>query len=281
MSKFQQMNGNRKTQDDRRFTGLWHKDYETDKRNVRIQYKYIEGTETVKEILLSLLFPRRCPVCQEIVEPVGEKICPSCRKKISFICEPCCQKCGKPILKEEDEWCYDCQQHVRTFDCGVSLMNYDKIGRRTMKAFKYQGRQEYADFYMEELFSRHGKELRGFRPDCIIPVPIHKSRRRKRGYNQAELLAKRLGKRLQIPVECDLLVRYRKTTAQKELNAQERQRNLEKALRVRFLPKGMERVILVDDIYTTGSTAEACTRVLKKAGVGRVMVVTVCIGNNF
>lgn len=238
------------------------------------------SAETAGDFVLSLFFPRRCPVCQDIVRPRGARVCPACREKIAFVREPLCKKCGKELTSEDAEYCYDCRTRRRSFDGGISLMNYDRVGRTTMKAFKYGGRQEYAAFYMEEIWKRYGRLIRGFRADAIVPVPIHRSRRAKRGYNQAELLARELSRLSGVPALPRGLMRVRATKAQKELTAAERQRNLEHSFAVGRLPEGTKRVILVDDIYTTGSTAEACTRALRRAGVQRVLVVTVCIGKN-
>lgn len=246
--------------------------------------KLLEPNATIigrnTEPILSILFPRRCPICHEIVWPKGELICAGCRDKPSYVQEPACRICGKPVSTWEEESCYDCARRHRSFAGGVSLMDYDDIGRSTMIAFKYKGRQEYAAFYADELWRRHSLKIRSFRADCIIPVPVHISRRRYRGYNQAELIGGELSVRSGIPMAKDLLVRSRRTEAQKTLNAGERQRNLEQALEVRGSIGNIRRVILVDDIYTTGSTLEACTRVLMRAGVSEVFVVTVCIGRN-
>ena len=240
----------------------------------------IRNKKEVVGEMLSLLYPRRCPVCQGIVAEEGSRICASCRDQIAFVREPVCQCCGKPVLNWEVERCYDCSRHHRSFQNGISLMLYDEVGRATMKGFKFQGRQEYAAYYIEEIVSRYKTKLEKLQADAILPVPVHISKRRSRGYNQAELLGKELSERLGIPMYTDILVRERRTTAQKELNASERQRNLESAMQVKGDVSGLERVILVDDIFTTGSTMEACTRVLRRAGIPWVFPVTVCIGDN-
>ena len=113
--------------------------------------------------------------------------------------------------------------------------------------------------------------------DAIIPVPVHPSRRRKRGFNQAEVLAKIVGERLGIPVKAELLRRTKKTLPQKELSVGERLKNLSGAFRADEIPENIRRVLLVDDIYTTGSTIEACTRVLKAAGVETIYFVVICM----
>ena len=230
--------------------------------------------------VLSLFFPRRCPVCQDIVSPPGERICPECREKISFVREPLCKKCGKEIANWETEYCYDCTRHRRSFYEGISLMRYDKVGKATMQGFKYHGRQEYGAYYIEEILAKYGEKIRSWHADAVIPVPAHKSRERKRGYNQAEILARELSRKTGIPELKKVLLRTRKTAAQKNLGSRERFYNLQQAMSVRDYPEWARTVILIDDIYTTGSTAEACTRALLAAGANRVYLITICIGSN-
>lgn len=246
----------------------------------------------IKEALLSILYPRRCPICHDIVTPRGHLICPDCLKKVSFVQEPTCLCCGKEIASEEIEYCYDCSHHPRSFSGGFALAVYDSVMRESIRRFKNGGRMEYADWYAEALWQQYGQQLGKLDIDAVVPVPLHRSRRNERGYNQAELLAGRLAKRLQVPMYPKMLKRTRKTTAQKYLGGRERQRNLEavfalggqaKAGHGLLVGKSLVNgkvILLVDDIYTTGGTAEACTRVLLDAGAQAVYVVNVCIGEN-
>lgn len=145
--------------------------------------------------------------------------------------------------------------------------------------FKYHNCREYADYYIEELMNIHGRQLNRLCPDVIIPVPVHPARYRMRGYNQAEILARKLGKALNTEVCSDLLIRVKKTIPQKELNDAQRLRNLEEAFVLsRKIPRRYGTVLLIDDIYTTGSTMEACSRRLKEAGVHRVFCISICSG---
>ena len=155
-----------------------------------------------------------------------------------------------------------------------------------MAEFKYHNKKEYALFYVEELLDIYGDAILRFAPDVIVPVPIHNSKFRQRGYNQAEIIAKRIGQELNITVIDDLLVRNRKTMPQKQLSDKERLRNLKKAFE--FNPtvadeygKVINKLLIVDDIYTTGSTIEACTNVLKSNGIKDVCFITLCIGKGF
>lgn len=235
-----------------------------------------------RNAIINLLYPRRCPVCGKIVAPETSLIHPSCISKLSPVKSPTCKTCGKEVFGEHMEYCYDCSRHTHTFDGGLALLNYNEAARHSMAAVKYKNRREYLDFYASAIDVRFRKSVLRLHAAKLVPVPIHPSRRRTRGYNQAEELAKRLSALWQIPVDSGLLVRKKKTAPQRELNPAERLKNLRAAFGMnpdydssRGIP---ETVILVDDIYTTGSTVEACSRVLKQAGVKRVYVVVVCIG---
>ena len=153
--------------------------------------------------------------------------------------------------------------------------------RASIARFKYRGRREYADFYAEELVKRCGELLLSWQPDALVPVPLHKSRMRKRGFNQAELTARKVGKALGIPVEKRLLLRTKKTSPQKELNDVQRRANLKNAFQVSQNDVRLKRVVLVDDIYTTGSTIDAAAAVLLEHGVEGVYFLTSCIGRGF
>lgn len=231
-------------------------------------------------VCVDALYPRRCPVCGRIPAPGDAICCPSCFLKLSFVASPVCQKCGKEIISPDAEYCQDCIRRPRTFEYGIALLNYNEAAARSIAAIKYKNKREYLDFYGGLAAERCKKQLLGMKADGLIPVPIHPSRRRKRGFNQAELLAERMGQELGMPVFSEWLVRVKKTDPQKELGPSDRLKNLSGA----FLadpekrPSGVERVILVDDIYTTGSTMEACTRALHAAGIKKVFFFVLCIG---
>ena len=236
-----------------------------------------------KETILNVLFPRHCPVCGEIVKPPGGLICPACFHKLSFVKQPVCKKCGKEIQDAAEEFCGDCTKRRHAFESGLALMNYDETARRSMAWIKYKNKREYLDFYAEAAAEklRQYESREEWQFDGLVPVPVHPARKRKRGFNQAEVLAKRMGERLEMPVCPEFLYRIRNTEPLKELNPDERLRNLQQAFQAdaeAIRASGVQNVLLVDDIYTTGSTAEACTRALLSAGIEKVCFFAVCIG---
>jgi ComF family protein len=187
-------------------------------------------------------------------------------------------------LAQEDEYCGDCKGRKTSFQYGYGLFVYNSLMQESVARFKYHGRQEYAYFYALELKRIYGEWLRQVSPAALIPVPVHPKRFQKRGYNQAELIARRLGKLTGIPVKTDLIFRQKDTLAQKELSEQERRQNLKDAFFVKKheeLNLLKECVILIDDIYTTGSTIEECSRVLRQAGIQKIFFLCVCIGKGY
>lgn len=236
-----------------------------------------QGEKLVEE-LLYLVYPRRCPVCHQIVEPKGEVICGGCRKRLQPILEPCCKKCGKPVEREEQEYCYDCAKWKHCFEEGRALYVYDKVMKKSIAYFKFQNRREYAKAYAEEICRCLGEKILQWGADCFVPVPIYRKKRIERGFNQAEVLAEEVSKRVGIPVDKEILVRIRRTLPQKELNEEERRKNLINAFQIGKKGVKYKKIILVDDIYTTGSTIDACTKVLKASGVQKVYFLSLCIG---
>ena len=123
--------------------------------------------------------------------------------------------------------------------------------------------------------------LQQTKPQVIIPVPVHRKKKNRRGYNQAEVLAAAVSRGFSIPIRTDLVLRRKFTKAQKELNRKERKRNLKQAFYVKDEVKNYRTVLIVDDIYTTGSTVNAIAEKLKSRGVQRVYFLVLCIGKGF
>ncbi|MCR5431356.1 MAG: ComF family protein [Lachnospiraceae bacterium] len=237
----------------------------------------------MREELTHLLYPRKCPGCG-IVLPAGLLVCDECAEEFKQIEEPTCLICGRHITDERTERCYTCTNSERSNIFGISIFAYDDIMKKAMSDLKFHGQTDNADFFAAMAVSRAGSRIRSFDPCALIPVPVHKSRLRVRGYNQASLLCDRIGKLLGIPVVDDFLLRTRKTGFQKNLGNIMRKRNLDGAFscNTRDYPKDvvtarLQRVLLVDDIYTTGSTMEHCSKELVKAGVAEVGLLSISI----
>lgn len=238
--------------------------------------------------LMDLLYPKTCPVCGEVLQ--GEKgkkvlrntLCSNCKNKIIPVKSPVCKQCGKPIRDTKEEFCFDCRKRKKTyFVQGFAVWEYDKYMKNSITQFKYGGRKEYADFYIEEVVYYYGKRLSELQFDAVIPVPLHKDKLRFRGFNQAEILAKKLGEKLEINILDSLLCRVRNTKPQKGLDDKERYENIRQAFSVtdKESAKNLNRVLLVDDIYTTGTTINQCAAELVKAGTKEVYFLCLCIGS--
>lgn len=230
----------------------------------------------LRDMLLDLLFPRRCPICGKI----SGGICADCKKKLPYIRQPFCLRCGRPVENVEDEYCADCRKHTHSFTQGRALWLYTGEMRKSIHAVKYQNKREYLEYFAKEMAEHFSREIADWQPEVIVPIPMHKSSIGVRGYNQAELLAVYLGWELGLPVEKKVLQKVRKTANQKELDHKSRRINLKGAFSVE-LPHGQEciwkKVLLVDDVYTTGSTLDEAALTLRKSGVQDVYFAAVCI----
>lgn len=243
------------------------------------------NTGKLIEQCLNIVYPRRCPLCGEIVSKEDGKACSNCYKQLKKISEPKCKCCGKSIETMEKEYCFDCDRKEFYFEMGFSLWDYSTKMKKSIAMFKYHNRQEYADFYGEEFVKEFGERIIELEPDVLVPVPIHWTRYIQRGYNQAELIAKKIGDALNIPVVDDILVRTKKTTAQKNLDNKERSRNMEGAFAIGKQWKNqcsaLKKVVIIDDIYTTGSTINTCAKLLREKGVAEVYFGVLCIGKGY
>lgn len=224
-------------------------------------------------------------MCEKVLPdiPGYEKrdICPGCNGRLSYIKPPRCFVCGKQLYNENDEYCTDCRKrkHLFTQSCGVFA--YDDKIKAAMYRFKYSNRREYAKFFGRSIVSRCGHLIRRWDPQVIIPVPMYNIKLLKRGYNQAELIADVMGEMLHLPVDTKILIRKKNTRPMKELNDEERSQNLQNAFKITTDIVKYNKILLVDDIYTTGSTIDACSRVLLDGGAGEVYAASVCIGNGY
>ncbi len=229
---------------------------------------------------LDWFYPPRCPVCDGILAP-GEQLCPGCRAQVHAVAEPVCKKCGKPLENERREYCGDCSHKTHAYRQGKAVFVYRGGIRQSMYRFKYANRREYAAFYADQAAELYGAWVRRNGIEVIIPAPMFSGKKRRRGYDQAEVFARALGKRLDLPVDAGLIRRVKNTVPQKELNEKERQHNLKNAFQLQADIVEYSQVLLVDDIYTTGSTIDAVAKTLLAGGAKNVYYICISIGAGF
>ena len=232
------------------------------------------------EALISLFYPPHCAACGSETG-AGVHLCAACADKAVRIEPPFCRVCSQPFdgAITSEFTCANCDDRKFHFDCAVTRLLSRGVVREFVHRFKY-GREFHlrhplADWAAEALDDERIK-ARPF--DFLVPVPLHSARRREREFNQAEAIADLLARRTRAPVY-HALKRIRYTTTQTRLDRHERMENLRGAFRVRHPARVQNRhLLLVDDVFTTGSTVDECARVLRQAGAASVRALTVARG---
>jgi len=226
--------------------------------------------------LLSLVYPAACANCSAAVARESW-LCAVCEGKLTRIVPPFCSKCSEQFSGaiEGEFTCANCADRELEFDAAVAAYRSRSIVRRVMHDFKY-GHEIHLQHLLAQWLAdaTDDPRIRGRQFHAIVPVPLHPARERERGFNQARLIAVLLGRKLSIPVR-EALTRVRYTTTQTALDRAERIDNLRGAFHPRDTANAAGlRVLLVDDVLTTGSTLSECARVLKAAGALSVHAVT-------
>lgn len=226
--------------------------------------------------LLSLFYPPQCAVCSADVG-AREYLCDECERSAPRIKAPFCAKCSEPFhgAITEEFACANCSHRRLYFDAAVSAYRSRGIVRKLVLEFKY-GRQLHLRHPVARWLAAtlEDERTRGRRFDMIVPVPLHPAKQRERGFNQAELLAEILSRQISVPLR-RALERIRYTTTQTAYDRAERMENLRDAFRLRKKMHVRDlRVLLIDDVLTTGSTLSECARVLKAAGAISVHAAT-------
>lgn len=192
-----------------------------------------------------------------------------------------CEKCGK-YLEKTDELCRECTFNPPPFDIARAVGPYQDSYRLAIKVFKFMGRK-CLGVKMGHMMAERVKSEPRFQPvDLVIPVPISRGNLQQRGFNQTEVLAEHMAHELHMKMDAHSLVRIKETPSQRELSREEREKNLLFAFAIKDKAKIYRKnILLVDDVYTTGSTSRECARVMLEAGAERVCVITWATGIGF
>ena len=226
---------------------------------------------------LDILYPARCPLCDRLIKASERLVCPECIDKIPFIKGPLCGKCGRPLKDTENGCCDECKMRRHVFDRALAPFRYEGAVKESLMNFKFRHRAEYYYFYAAAIAAYAEDAVKVWMPDIIIPVPAHRKRETERGYNQAYLTAGELGRFLEIPVCRDLVLRVKNTKALKELGYRERLETLKGAFKINRKYEVPERILIVDDILTSGSTLDSMSALLKDAGAERVYALCISV----
>ena len=231
--------------------------------------------------LLDIFYPRFCLLCRTNLQGSnGTYLCPDCAGQIKPIKETdVCFKCGESLGPHigTKKRCLGCQTRPLKFTRAIGAARYNDVLRSLIHKYKYGGEKFLADLLADLLKAKLETEKDLLREiDLLMPVPLHPSRFRERGFNQAELLARRLGRSLARPLIINNLCRIKKLAPQSTLSRSERLNNLREAFAVKH-PHQLKNktVLLIDDVMTTGTTASEIAGVLKKAGAKKVYVAIV------
>ncbi len=229
------------------------------------------------QTLLHFLVPYPCPCCKKFLDEKEKGICSSCLSKIRWIEPPFCSVCGMPFPSPELEnhTCGSCLLRKRPFHRARALGYYEGTLRLAIHQWKYQEKASLTSFFGEKMVEGFYRYWSPSEIDLLLPVPLHPTRLRERGFNQSLLLVKTLSHRTGIPYQKRLLQKIHPTPPLMELRAAERERVIKGSFRiVKKEEIAGKSILLVDDVYTTGATVSECVKVLLAGGAARVDVFT-------
>ena len=226
-----------------------------------------EALQPYISALADLFYPQRCVGCYR---RASDLLCRSCFEALPLIGRPFCARCGMPSAFETSV-CDECKGVDFGFESARAPLRYTGVGKEIVHSLKYQGYtrvvEKLATPLMLSVLDNQG------RFDAVVPVPLHRSRLRRRGFNQAELLARSLANEIKSPVS-DTIQVVRKTRDQVELSAAERRENVSGAFRAGGRVRGT--ILLIDDVFTTGATMSSCAETLLRAGAQEVHGLSLC-----
>ncbi len=232
-----------------------------------------------------LLYPPVCLLCRQSLpqEMRNDSLCTLCRDTIEFNIPPFCFKCSRHLDPNgTGAVCRQCRDASHDFDEAWAAVLYNREMRHLIHLFKYAGKtglaKEFSRFIVSFL-EQYSIRLNGY--DLVVPVPLHSSRMRERGYNQGELLSRQVAEAFALPCVPEILHRRRATEYQARLSPKQRWTNIDGAFRINYPERFKNKSILVvDDLLTTGTTASEIAKILKRSGAGRVGVLTLAIADS-
>lgn len=234
--------------------------------------------------ILNLIFPENhiCFVCEDYGKDIKENLCSICREKLIFINDSSCSICGRKLYAtlENIKRCRECIKHPHYFIKSVSPLSYEGDIKRLIYDFKYNDKHHlyklFGQLMVEYILDNDLEYL-----DVIVPVPLYRDREKKRGFNQAALLSKYIGRKLNIETDTKNLIRITQTEVQNKLNRSERIGNIAGVFDLKDKNKFKDKtILLIDDIYTTGSTVDEISKLLIKNDTKEVFVTTLAVTPN-
>jgi len=237
---------------------------------------------TASDALVSVIFPAGCRICDQLLTDSRRvPICRQCLASLQRIPSIACETCGLPLpgfaqKEKQPLLCPACKDKTYAFDCARSYAIYDGPLVRAILLLKFEQIEPLGIWFAERLVEVVHSEAEKLAADVVVPVPLHRQRERERGYNQAALISTPLAKRLLLPHRGVLLVRTRARPDKRILSLEERWESVRGAFATR---PGSQvdnlRVLLIDDVLTTGATLDSCARALLEAGAKSVVALTV------
>lgn len=226
--------------------------------------------------LAQVLYPPACLLCSSRLADASSSLCRACERDCPALLPPVCRRCGVPLRGAHDlsTDCRRCLSEPPIFDRARAPFLYDDRMRDAVQAFKYRGHHRLGAWMAEAMARTAASSLPVTEIDGIVATPLHWLKRRVKGWNPAEALAEQVARALAVPCWTGALRRVRWTTTQTRLAPAARHRNVRTAFRAKARPGDGRSVLLVDDVLTTGATANACATALKAAGISSIFVLT-------
>ena len=234
--------------------------------------------KTMVSGVVDMLFPRHCSTCHAVLTGgEGDPFCSDCLSTVRFTTPPLCPSCGVPFapMQGADHLCEECVLSRPPFSVARSLGAYEGTLLDAIHLFKYHGKISVGEALGRMMAQAPYHSLTIGDYSVVIPVPLHPKKLRERGFNQSLVLARQVSKQISIPLDFFALRRTVHTEAQVKLSGHKRRKNVRGAFEVKD-PNRIEgqRILLVDDVYTTGSTVRECSKILMKSGAQEVAVLT-------